>query len=173
MSRIRTLVIVAAVAAVAVPMGLQAQENNAPTASQLEARAQALYTSPDQYTVAAQLFKRAAGLRAPGDPQGVESLAMAARLLTYSKQYERARSTMEAAAERALADGDVVSAAHCFADAAYIAGNYAHTNRAADLVERVVWLAATPGLSADQRQDVIQRLGPTIGEAGVLALLQR
>ena len=86
---------------------------------------------------------------------------MGARLLTYAGQYGRARAVMESAAARALADGDVVTAAYRFADAAYIAGNYAHNARAEDLVERVVWLAAVPGLSAGQGQDMLERLGPT------------
>ncbi len=160
MSRIRAFVIVAAVAAVALPLSVRAQDN-APTADQLQARAQALYPSPDLYPVAARLFQRSAAMRAPGDPRAVDALAMAARLLTYSGQYGRARAAMESAAERALADGDVVTAAYRFADAAYIAGNYAHTTRAEDLVERVVWLASVPGLSAGQRQDMLERLGPT------------
>jgi hypothetical protein len=161
MSRIRALTIMTAVFAVAIPLSVRAQEDNAPSADQLQARAQALFASPDLYPVAAQLFKRSAAMRAPGDPQAVESLAMAARLLTYAGQYGRARAAMESAAERALADGDVVTAAHHFAEAAYIAGNYAQNARAEDLVERVLWLASVPGLSDGQRQDMLQRLGPT------------
>ena len=68
MSRIRAFVIVAAIAAVALPLSVRAQDNS-PTADQLQARAQALYASPDLYPVAAQFFKRSAAMRAPGDPR--------------------------------------------------------------------------------------------------------
>lgn len=168
MTKIQAYMLMAAVAAVAVPMTVRAQDNS-PTADQLVARAQALHESPSEWAVAASLYKKSASLRAPGDPKAIEALAMAGRLYTYAGESGRGYKAMEAAAEQALGTGDVLTAAHLFAEAAFIAGNYDHNMRSADLVERVVWLAAAPGLTGDQRSEVLGRLGSTITVAAAAA----
>ncbi|HEX9105692.1 MAG TPA: hypothetical protein VF832_00655, partial [Longimicrobiales bacterium] len=73
MARMRAGLVAVAMLSAALPLGVQAQ-GNAPTAEQLEQRAQALFSQPAMYAVAAGLYQRAASLRSPGQAQKVEDL---------------------------------------------------------------------------------------------------
>lgn len=172
MSRMRAFMMMAAVAAVAVPMAARAQKDNMPTADQLQARAEALHDSPELYAVAARMYARAAALRPMADPKAVQNLVMAGRLLAYRGEFDRARWAMELAATRALESKDPVAAAYAYLNAAYIAGNYDHDPRALDLVQRVVWLASVPGVAPEQRADVLRRLGESFTPA-TIALIEK
>ncbi len=159
MSKIRGFTMAAAMM-VAAGMASQAQaQDNSPTPEQLVVRAQALHPAPAQWTVAASLYARAAQQFDPANPAGVEAFRMAGRLYAYAGELGRGRAAMEQAAERALETGDVVAAANSYADAAFIAAAD-HSKRTADLARRVIWLADSQTVPAEQRQQIRDRIGP-------------
>jgi hypothetical protein len=130
----------------------------APTAVQLEQKAVALYSQPERALEAAQLQRQAAGLRAPDDPKGVGALIMSARLFNYAQKPLLARKTMEAAAERALAMGDVVRAAQAYVDAALIAQEQGSSKQVVRLAHKAVLLTTSPLLRTDERAGIMNRI---------------
>ena len=130
----------------------------AATPEQIEQKAVALYAHPERAEEAGQLQRQAAKLRAPDDPKGVTSLVMAARLFSYAHCLPAARQTMEAAAERALAMGDVVKAAQAYVDAAFIAQEQGSGTQVNRLAKKAVLLTASPLLRADERAGIINRI---------------
>ncbi len=120
-----------------------------------------LYASPGRYEEAAALYLESARLRPADDPQAIECFAMAARLLYYDGQLLRARSTMQMAAERALATGDVVRAANFYIDAAFIALEHRKTDAAWALVQRAEQLSSSPLLEAGERSAIERRIAPS------------
>ena len=128
------------------------------TADELEQRATALLDQPARYSEAARLFKESAALRSASDPRAVESLTKAAHLYHYAGRLFDARKTMERAAQRALANGDVLTASQANVEAALFAhkqGKRAYANR---LGRTALKLAASPLLTADQRASIVGRL---------------
>ncbi len=160
MATVRSGLLAAVLVGLVLPAMAQAQ-GNAPTADQLEQRAQALHSAPPMYAVAAGLYKRAASLRAGDVDKAVDDLEMAGRLYSYAGEASRGRAAMEEAAELALEYGDVVTAANDYADAAFIAASQ-HSVRAADLAKRVLWLADTAPIAPEQRDEIRGRLGPKV-----------
>lgn len=119
-------------------------------ASALEARA----SHASSLAAAAQLAEQAAELRAPGDPKGVTDLLIAASGRYYSGDPTHARALYVQAAERALADGDVVVAARSFMLAAIVA-NKQHDSATLDLKARAERLAGSPLLTETQRRHIL------------------
>jgi hypothetical protein len=129
-------------------------------ADALHERAAALFTRPDRYTEAAVLLARAAHLRSPADPTAVSEFVVAAKLYAYADQVGIARTTMEIAAERALAHGEVARAAHVYLDAAFLAIRLKQWQRVRDLSARAERLAASPHLEAADRTGILMRINP-------------
>src|SRR5215813_5689267 len=90
-------------------------------AEQLQQQANLLHADPARASESARLHKQSAHLRSAGDPEAVESLALAAHLYSYAGRPQAARQTMEEAAERALSMGNVLRAARAYVDAAFFA----------------------------------------------------
>ncbi|HET9440930.1 MAG TPA: hypothetical protein VFO52_12200 [Longimicrobiales bacterium] len=129
-----------------------------PSADQLQERATALHDQIGRYSEAARLYKESAALRAETDPRAVESLAMAAHLYHYANRLFDARKTMEQAARRALARGDVVRASHANLEAALFAHKQGNQAQAGRLGRTALKLADSPLLTDEQRAAIVNRV---------------
>lgn len=129
-----------------------------PSADQLEERAGALHDQIGRYSEAARLYKASAALRTDTDPRAVESLAMAAHLYHYANRLFDARKTMEQAARRALARGDVLRASQANLEAALFAHKQGKQSQAARLGRTALKLADSPLLTDEQRATIVNRV---------------
>lgn len=111
-----------------------------------------------QLKQAARLRGLAADLRPADDPKGARSLYWAARDRYYSGDNSAARGLMELAGERAVAIGDVITAATAFTEAAYISADLKDGSRMRSNAARAKLLASSPMLSEDQRFELRSRL---------------
>ncbi len=156
MARMR-IFLVAAVAAAAIPVAARAQ-----SADELVQRAQALQNEPAAFTAAAKLYESSSALRSAGDARAVEALAMAGRLYAYAGDNPHARAAFETAGSRALKDGDALTAADAYTDAAYIAAAQ-HDIKAVELAQRVIKIADY--WVPEDRDAILARLGPRVVSA--------
>jgi hypothetical protein len=126
-------------------------------AAELNRQAVALYSVPARAGDAARLHVQEVSLRTASDPEAVTALVMAANLYSYSKQPITARKTMERAAERALAIGDVVTAAQAFTNAAFLAHENNNASETQRLGRKAVLLSESPVLSQEERTTIRNR----------------
>jgi hypothetical protein len=133
-------------------------------ATELQKQAVALHGQPARAAEAARLHKQSAYSRNRNDPEAVQSLAMAAHLFGYAKRPIEARRTMEEAAERALAMGDVVRAAQAYVEASFFADKQENRAEMERLGRKALLLAGSPLLAADQRDAIMKRIraNPTL-----------
>ena len=133
-------------------------------AIELQEQAIALHAQPARAVDAARLHKQSAYLRNRNDPEAVQSLAMAAHLFGYAKRPIEARRTMEEAADRALAMGDVVRAAQAYVEASFFADKQKNRQEAERLGRKALLLAGSPLLAAEQRSAIMKRIrsNPTL-----------
>ena len=122
-----------------------------------------------QLKKAASLRERAAELRTADDPEGTVSLYWAARNRYYSGDPRKARVLMEAAADRAIAMGDVLNAVTAYTEAAYISADLKDGERMRALAAKARLLSASPLLTEIQREQARQRLGRSDAPVGVVA----
>ena len=127
-------------------------------ALELEQRAQALHVDPARASDAARLHRQSAHLRSANDPEAVESLAMAAHLFNYSKRPLAARNTMEEAADRALAMGDVFRAARAYVEAAFFADAQQDRVETARLGRKALLLAGSSRMTDEERTSIRNRI---------------
>jgi hypothetical protein len=94
----------------------------------------------------------------------VQPLAWAAHLFGYAKRPLEARRTMEEAAERALAMGDVVRAAQAYVEASFFADKQKNRVETERLGRKALLLAGSPLLAGDQRDEIMKRIrsNPTL-----------
>ncbi len=119
--------------------------------ARLESRAEELLHSTRNYGRVASLFHQAADLRAPADAKGVHDLMMAARLSYYAGRETDAVRYFRNAGERAIAMGDVITAASAFLDGAWVAGKRGRGVQATALLDRARLLSYSPLIeSADK-----------------------
>ena len=107
---------------------------------------------------AARLYRRSAEFRAVEDPIGLRCLTDAAALAYAAGDRSAARSDMAHAAERALAPGDIKSAAMAYLDAAWIAQEQKKQDQVWNLGHRAELLAASPLLSETDRNAIQRRI---------------
>ena len=107
---------------------------------------------------AARLYQREASFRGDDDPQTVKCLTMAAQLLNHAMCYGDARRVMEAAADTALAQGDVGVAARTYLLAAQAARLDGKTADASRLAHRAEMLAGSPLLATAERDAIMARI---------------
>jgi hypothetical protein len=133
-------------------------------AEQLQQEATLLHADPARASEAARLYKQSAHLRTAGDPAAVESLALAAHLFGYAGRSLAARQTMEEAAERALAMGNVLRAARAYVEAAFFADVQHDRSDTARLGRKALLLAGSSVLTADERASILNRIrtNPTL-----------
>ena len=124
----------------------------------LRTKAVALYDQPKRFSEAARLHVQEANYRTARDVEGVEALAMAARLFKYANRLFDARMAMEQAADRALTIGDVVRAAHAYLDAAFVARSAGQQQEITRLVSKAHLLADSPLLSSTDRINIRKRI---------------
>lgn len=179
-SMLRRAVLPALFASV-IPAALAAQSfaySSAPAAPSDVERAEALHAQASRLAEGtrdlndgslrriAGLHARAAGLFAASDPRGIECLKHAANLLHRADPLRAAR-LQERAADRALALGDVLGAAHAYVDVASIIARMADGGdavedewllRAHDLAGRARLLAGSPLLSPTDRAGIEKRI---------------
>ena len=127
-------------------------------ADELDDQATALHDQLGRYAEAARLHKESAALRSAVDPRAVESLATAAHLYNYANRLFDARKTMEQAASRALARGDVLRASLANVDAALFAYKQGNLWQTARLGRKALKLAESPLLTDEQRASIFNRL---------------
>ena len=152
--RVALAMVVAAFSATAV----SAQSFQVEDPAELEERAEGYLDEMDRWGRAADLYRQAAELRDAGDPVAISNLKTAARLEFYNGSERQALRDLEYAAQRALAIGDVVTAANAFVDAAWVAGSDGHGQEARALVERAQLLALSPLISSEDRSEIENRL---------------
>ena len=107
---------------------------------------------------AARLYRRSAEFRAVEDPIGLRCLTDAAALAYAAGDRSAARSDMAHAAERALARGDIKSAAMAYLDAAWIAQEQKKPDRVWEWGHRAELLADSPLLSESDRSAIQRRI---------------
>ena len=127
-------------------------------ALELEQRARDLHADPSRAGEAARLHRQSAGLRSANDPEAVESLAMAAHLFNYSGRPLAARNTMEEAADRALALGDVFRAARAYVEAAFFADAQQDRVETTRLGRKALLLAGSSRLTDEERTSIRNRI---------------
>ena len=107
---------------------------------------------------AARLFRRSAQLRGAEDPVGFTCLSEAAALAYATGDRSGARNDMAAAADQALARGDLRAAALAYLDAAWIAQEQKNPRQVWELGHRAEMLAASPLLGPADRAAILQRI---------------
>jgi hypothetical protein len=115
-------------------------------------------TTAGRYRDAARLYRRSAEFRAAEDPLGAQCLTKAAALAYASGDRSGARSDMARAAERALARGDIRSAALSYLDAAWIAQEQEKPGQVWEFGHRAEILATSPLLSESDRGVILRRI---------------
>jgi hypothetical protein len=105
--------------------------------------------------------RQAAALRPAGDALGFRCLTVAGQLSFASNDLSSAQSDMVAAAEQAIARGDVEKAAHAYADAAWVAKERKNPGQVWTLGSQAEILASSPLLSTTQRASILQRFTHT------------
>jgi len=107
---------------------------------------------------AASLYRRSAEFRAVEDPLGSYCLTQAAAVAYAAGDRSAARNDMAHAAERALARGDIKSAAMAYLDAAWIAQEQKKQDQVWNLGHRAEILATSPLLSETDRSAIQRRI---------------
>jgi hypothetical protein len=135
-------------------------------AIELHDSALALYSQPSRAAEAARLHVRETSFRSAHDPEAVEALIMAANLFNYAGQPVVARKTMERAAVRALAMGDVVTAAEAYTNAAFLAHKINNKSETQRLGRKAILLSESPLLQVEHRLTIRNRFRviPTFAE---------
>ena len=162
----RRFIAIAIVSALAtVPARVQSQTAATPEqisrmahALELEQRARELHAQPSRTGEAARLHRQSAHLRGANDPEAVESLALAAYLFSYAKRPLVARKTMEEAADRALAMGDVFRAARAYVEAAFFADGQQDRVETARLGHKALLLAGSSRITEEERTSIRNRI---------------
>jgi hypothetical protein len=111
-----------------------------------------------RYRDAARVYRRSAEFRAAEDSLGVQCLTDAAALAYAAGDRSGARTDMARAAERALARGDLKTAALAYLDAAWIAQEQKQPRKVWEFGHRAEMLAASPLLSESDRGRILQRI---------------
>ncbi|MFW6206603.1 MAG: hypothetical protein ACOC5J_01580 [Gemmatimonadota bacterium] len=126
----------------------------------LEAEAHAELAREDvtRWKSAADLFREAASYREDADAEKVDDLRMAARLAFYARREQQATDDAEAAARLALRRGDLLTAAHGYLDAAWMAAEANQPNRSRELIGEARLLAQSPLLAQSVRSDLLGRI---------------
>ena len=168
MHRVNYLVAVAIAAAAlpSLPRSAAAQQPLRPVhviaanaaADSLHRAALGLADYPRRYEKAARMHLRSASMRGPTDAQAVECLEMAGLLFYFTGDLEDSQQALTAEGDRALARGDVVSAAKAFVDAGLVARERLRPDDVTTLGERAEVLASSPLLTAEQRRAITSRI---------------
>jgi hypothetical protein len=119
-----------------------------------------LFTQPHRYREAAALLVQASSLRASDDATAVRELMDAGRLFANVQDNRAARNAFERAAERALVFGLVVTAAHAYLDAAFVAIRQQDGDAVRALTASAERLANSAHIDSAQRREIMLRINP-------------
>jgi hypothetical protein len=125
---------------------------------EFESRAKSLFSNPKRYDEAIKLFLKAADTREVGDPVRVKDVIMASRLAYYREDMARSLSLMQRAADEAAATGDVLTAAHAYMDAAFLARGFTNADVVVALVKKAELLAYSPLISELDKEGILVRI---------------
>lgn len=141
----------------------------------LHSLAMELYEQPERWEEAGELHERAAKALPKNDASAYFGFHRAAVLYFYAGDTARSRKAMEKAAKVAEATGDVLTAAHTWVDAAFLAVAEGYGGKKRELVRNVRALAASDLLTESDREGIVARVDGTPVDAGVarLAMSQR
>jgi hypothetical protein len=126
-------------------------------ADSLHAAAVILSQTMDRWGDAARLHRESAAIRSADDSLGFRCLRAAAQLSYGKGDLLNAQSSMTEAAAQAMARGDIVRAAHAYADAAWLANEQHRSSEVWTLARQAEVLAGSPLLSGEQRADILKR----------------
>jgi len=135
--------------------------HNAADPHEFESRAKSLFAYPKRYDEAIKLFLKAADTREVGDPVRVQDLVMASRLAYYRDDHGRSLALMRRAADEASSTGDVITAAHAYMDAAFIARLEGSAETVVQLVKKAELLAYSPLIGDKDRDGILVRIRST------------
>ena len=127
------------------------------SADSLHAAAVTLSRQAGRWGDAARLHHRSAMLRSADDSLGFRCLRVSAHLSYSDHDLSSARSSMTEAAAQALARGDLVNAAHSYADAAWVAHEQRRKGEVWKLGRQAEVLAGSPLLTREQRASILNR----------------
>jgi hypothetical protein len=127
-------------------------------AQQLQEQAEALFSQPKQWKKAVRLLEQSADLRGADDAGAYDCLLYAGRIRAAIGDFGGARSSLEKAAEHAMARGAIIDAANAYIDAAHAAVAGKDARGAQQLVDRAALLTDSPMLSAQQKTVLKARL---------------
>jgi hypothetical protein len=136
------------------------------TADQLDQEAASLRDSAPEYARAVRLLEQSASLRSADDPRAAVSLWWAAWFSYNRSDLPGARAFLQQAADRVLAQGNVLAAANDAIDAGLIAQEEGNRDEARRLGATALELARSPALSAAERASILARMAyraPMIG----------
>lgn len=126
--------------------------------SPLHSRAMELYEQPERWEEAGELHERAAKLLSKNAADGYFGFQRAAVLYFYAGDVARARKAMERAAEVADATGDLLTAAHTWVDAAFLAVAEGYAGKKREFVRTARELAASELLTDVDREVILARI---------------
>jgi len=115
-------------------------------------------STPGQWQKAARYFEQAATLRGD-DGRAVTNLVTAASLYDAAGNSAHARSTMERAAKRAAAMGDVERAANAYVDAAFLAVAAKRIDLVPKLLRQTHAVLDSPKMPPERRDAILRRIG--------------
>ena len=141
----------------------------------LHAQAAELYETPERWVEAAKLHERAARQLPKKDAGQYFGFRQASLLYFYSDKLGAARSSMERAADVAEATGDVLTAAHAWVDAAFIAVAEGYGGKYREFVANARELASSELLVDTEQAAILERIegAPISARAAQVALLER
>ena len=133
-------------------------QDKAQQAAEPEVRAKAHTAHVADFDKAASLYRKAAGLRLEGDPQGIRNLLHAGRLSYYTGAVARAADDLARAGRIAMEYGDVTTAVKAYLDAAWAADAAGDGAEALEFATRAQRLAQSPLLAHEQRSALLSRI---------------
>ena len=141
----------------------------------LHQQAMDLYEIPERWGEAADLHREAAENLPKNDAGQFFGYSRAALLYFYAGELPEARRSMEDAAEVAEATGDVLTAAHAYVDAAFIAIAEDYDGMEREFVADARSVAASEVLTESERESVLIRIegAPAGVSSATVALANR
>lgn len=138
-------------------------QDKAAEAAELEQQATSFAANVESFDKAASLYRKAAGLRLEGDPQGIQDLLKSGMLAFYVGDASQAAADLEKAGDVALVYGDVRTAAKAFLDAAWAAEASEQDGKAYGLAMKAHRLAQSPLLQDSERSNILTRIDQGVG----------
>jgi hypothetical protein len=112
-----------------------------------------------RWQAAAEMYLRAARTRTADDARASGNYAAAANLFFAARDLDASINAMIESGDHALGRGDVVTAAHAYLNAGWVAGQKRDARTMMELTNRARLLASSPQLTVAQRDEILRRAG--------------